>query len=143
MSQYTPRIDAENLTKALLGILGGAIVKNLGARKEWTKIHALSRSKKDEYPPSVEHNHIDLTGFADDLAKELKGVEGDYLFFAAYLQDESEQKMCEINGGMLRSFLQALQKTGAADKLKRVILVTGAKQYMLQTGVTKLPMEES
>lgn len=94
------------------GILGGAIVHELASHKEWTKVHALSRSKKEDYPSSVEHNHIDLTASAEDIAKDLKGIEADYLFFAAYLQDEDEQKMCDLNGGMLRNFIQAMHKTG-------------------------------
>ena len=44
---------------------------------------------------------------------------------------------------MLRNFLTALELTGAAKKLKRVILVTGAKQYGLQFGRPKVPMVES
>lgn len=109
-------------------------MKKLGSEKEWTKIHALSRSKKDEYPPSVEHNHIDLTADVDELAKQLEHVQGDYLFFAAYLADDDEQKMCDTNGRMLRNFLQALHKTGAIKSLKRVILVTGAKIYGVHLG---------
>jgi len=65
-------------------------VRKLGADQERTKIHALSRSKKDKYPSSVRHNHIDLTASPDELAKELQGVQGDYLFFAAYLADDDE-----------------------------------------------------
>lgn len=44
---------------------------------------------------------------------------------------------------MLRNFLEALDITGAAKKLKRVILVTGAKQYGVHLGPPKNPMEES
>jgi hypothetical protein len=67
---------------------------------KWTKIHALSRSQKDPYPPSVQHDHIDLTGSAQDIAKQLKSqnVEGEYLFFTAYLAQGDEQKASDING---------------------------------------------
>ena len=44
---------------------------------------------------------------------------------------------------MLRNFLEALEITGAAKKLKRVILTTGAKQYGVHLGPVKNPMEES
>lgn len=44
---------------------------------------------------------------------------------------------------MLDNFLKALDKTGAAKGLKRIILVTGAKQYGVHLGVPKNPMEES
>lgn len=46
-------------------------------------------------------------------------------------------------GAMLDNFLKALEKTGAAKKLKRIILVTGGKQYGVHLGVPKNPMEES
>ena len=44
---------------------------------------------------------------------------------------------------MLSNFLDALDSTGASKKLKRVILVTGAKQYGLHLGRPKNPMVES
>ena len=46
-------------------------------------------------------------------------------------------------GAMLRNFLDALELTGAAKKLKRVILTTGAKQYGVHLGPPKNPMEET
>lgn len=125
------------------GILGRAIVQELGKRSDWTQIHALSRSKKEQYPEPVKHTHIDLTSSADDIAQQLSDVQADYLFFAAYLAADSEEELVKLNGPMLRNFLLALRKTGGEAQLKRVILVTGAKQYGLQFGRTKLPMEES
>lgn len=44
---------------------------------------------------------------------------------------------------MLQNFLEALKITGADKNLKRVILVTGAKQYGVHLGIAKNPMEES
>ena len=44
---------------------------------------------------------------------------------------------------MLANFLDALDITGASKKLKRVVLVTGAKQYGVHLGCPKQPMEES
>jgi nucleoside-diphosphate-sugar epimerase len=43
---------------------------------------------------------------------------------------------------MLDTFLRALDKTGAAKNLKRIILVTGAKQYGVHLGQPKNPMLE-
>lgn len=48
-----------------------------------------------------------------------------------------------IPGAMLDNFLKALVKTGASKILKRIILVTGAKQYGVHLGRPKNPMEES
>ena len=44
---------------------------------------------------------------------------------------------------MLQNFLAALDQTGASQKLRRVILITGAKQYGLHLGRPKNPMHES
>ena len=77
------------------------------------------------------------------MAKQLQGVEAEYLFFAAYLQKDSEQENWNVNGVMLKNFLDALDITGASKKLKRIILTTGAIQYGVHLGELKQPMEES
>ncbi|KAE9968450.1 hypothetical protein EG328_007552 [Venturia inaequalis] len=126
------------------GILGREIVAELGRHADqWPTVHALSRSKKDTYPENVVHNHIDLTSTAEEMAEDLKTVHGEYLFFAAYLQKDTEQENWDVNGAMLDNFLKALVKTGASKKLKRIVLITGAKQYGVHLGRPKNPMEES
>ena len=133
-------------TNAILapGILGREIVHALGKDpKHWQTVHALSRSQKEEYPSNIKHDTIDLTGSAQDMAKQLQGVEAEYVFFAAYLQKDSEQENWDVNGAMLKNFLEALEHTGASKKLKRVILTTGCKQYGVHLGCPKQPMEES
>lgn len=126
------------------GILGREIVHALGKDpKKWQIVHALSLSQKEEYPSNVKHYTVDLTGDARTMAKQLEGVEAEYVFFAAYLQKESEQENWDVNGIMLKNFLDALGLTGASKKLKRVILVTGAKQYGVHLGCPKQPMEET
>ncbi|KAK1991934.1 NAD(P)-binding protein [Colletotrichum falcatum] len=126
------------------GILGREIVDRLSQNKEqWKTVYAMSRSKKDEYPPNVKHGFVDLTRPADQIAKDLEGVEAEYVFFAAYVQKDSEKENWDANGDMLRNFLAALEKTGAADGVKRVLLVTGAKQYGVHRGVPSDPMEDS
>ncbi|EAQ89484.1 hypothetical protein CHGG_06103 [Chaetomium globosum CBS 148.51] len=122
------------------GILGREIVKELSRNpEEWKTIYALSRSKKDEYPSHVVHKHIDLLSSADQMAKDLQGVEAEYIFFAAYLQKDTEQENWEVNGDMLSNFLTALNHT----KTARILLVTGAKQYGVHLGPPKNPLLES
>lgn len=126
------------------GINGREIVKELGRNPDqWKTVHALSRSKKDDYASNVVHHHINLLDSADDMAKDLKDVEGEYVFFAAYLQKESEQENWDVNGDMLANFLGALEITGAVNKIQRIILVTGAKQYGVHLGQVKNPMLET
>ena len=80
-------------------MLGREIIIELGKQpQKWSTIHALSRSKKDDYPENVVHSHIDLTSSVDEMARELEGVSGEYLFFAAYLEKESEQEAWDVNG---------------------------------------------
>ncbi|KAK4185736.1 Iridoid synthase [Podospora australis] len=126
------------------GILGREIVKQLSSNQlKWNKIYALSRSKKDEYPSHVVHSHIDLLTSAEDMAKDLKDVEGEYVFFAAYMQQDSEEENCKVNGDMLSNFLRALTLTNAVSKIKRILLVTGCKQYGVHLGQPKNPMLET
>ncbi|KAL6721078.1 hypothetical protein ACLMJK_000178 [Lecanora helva] len=126
------------------GILGREIVQALGRDSgQWETVYALSRSQKEQYPPNVKHDFIDLTGDAKSMAKQLEGIEAEYVFFAAYLEKGSEQENWDVNGAMLKNFLDALELTGASKKLKRVILTTGAKQYGVHLGRPKQPMEES
>lgn len=125
------------------GILGREILFELARdSSKWQKVYALSRSQKEDYPANVDHKHLDLQGDSKDMAKELQGIEAEYVFFAAYLAQDDEGKASEVNGAMLKNFLSALRETGAEKKLKRVVLVTGAKQYGLHLGLPKLPMEE-
>jgi hypothetical protein len=81
------------------GILGREIVLELGKHAdEWTKVYALSRSRKDVYPENTQHQHIDLGGSVDEIASDLKDIAADYLFFAAYLQKDTEQESWDVNG---------------------------------------------
>ena len=77
------------------------------------------------------------------MAKAMKNVLGEYIFFAAYLAQDTEQAAWDVNGAMLSNFLDALVSTGAIQTVKRIILVTGAKQYGVHLGIPKQPMQES
>ena len=128
----------------MAGILGREIVHRLGNNpKQWPSVFAISRSKKEEFPDSVHHTFADLLGSADSIAKQLQGIEADYVFFAAYVQKDTEQENCDVNGDMLANFLAALEQTGIAKTLKRIILVTGAKHYGVHLGPVKNPLEET
>lgn len=70
-------------------------------KQQWPTVYALSRSKKDDYPENVKHQHIDLTSSAEDMAKELKHVDAEIIFFAAYLAQDKEEEATRVNA-MLR-----------------------------------------
>lgn len=105
MLQVGRVLDLFQSTWALIlavGILGREIVAALGKDpKQWETVHALSRSQKEKYPSNVKHDTIDLTNDAKGMAKQLEGVEAEYLFFAAYLQKETEQGNWDVNGGVV------------------------------------------
>jgi NAD dependent epimerase/dehydratase family enzyme len=82
------------------GIIGREIVAALGRDSKWTKIHALSRNQKDKYPPSVQHDTVNLMSSAQEIASQLKDqkVNGEYLFFAAYMAKDNEKEASDVNG---------------------------------------------
>lgn len=126
------------------GILGREIVHELSKhRQQWPTIHALSRSKKEEFAETVIHHHINLLSSPDEMAKDLKTVQGNVVFFAGYIQKDTEQENWDVNGTILSNFLQAIVKTGAVNGIDRIVLVTGAKQYGVHLGAVKNPMLES
>ncbi|KAL9624577.1 MAG: hypothetical protein Q9160_001241 [Pyrenula sp. 1 TL-2023] len=125
------------------GLTGSAIVKALGQdTAAWEKVFALSRSQKEKYPANVHHDTLDLQANAKSMASQLQGVEAEYVFFCAYLAKDDEQEAANVNGAMLRNFLEALTITGAEKKLKRIILTAGLKQYGVHLGQPKNPMTE-
>src|SRR5690242_2165109 len=126
------------------GILGREIVHELSKhRQQWPTVHALSRSNKEHFAETVIYHHIDLLSSVDEMAKDLESVRGNVVFFAGYMQKDTEQENWDVNGAMLSNFLQALVKTGAISGVDRIVLVTGAKQYGVHLGAPKNPMLES
>ena len=57
-------------------------------------VYALSKPQKERYPSKQKHDTIDLTNDAVGTADELKGVGAEYVFFAAYFQQDSEKGKC-------------------------------------------------
>ncbi len=54
----------------------------------------------------MEHSFLDLAGSAEDMARSLRGLEAEYVFFAAYLQKDSEEANWEVNGRFIRTHQQ-------------------------------------
>lgn len=123
---------------------GYAIVKELAADpSKWTKVYTLSRSQKGGDHSNIKHATLDLQSSAEEMAKQLSGVEAEYVFFCAYLAKADEGEAAKVNGTMLKNFLDALAITGADKKLKRVIHTAGLKQYGVHQGRPKNPMHET
>jgi hypothetical protein len=92
---------------------------------------------------NIQHSTLDLQPSASDMAEQLKIIEADYLFSCAYIAKDSEQENVHANGPMVSNLPEALEKTGAEKKLKRVILTAGLKNYGVQFGRPKNPMKET
>ncbi|UPK91875.1 hypothetical protein LCI18_002810 [Fusarium solani-melongenae] len=126
------------------GILGREIVKELCSRpEEWSTIYAMSRSKKEDFGPRAKHVRLDLTAAAETMSDDLKDVDADYVFFAAYLQQDSEEDSTRVNGNIPNTWIKWLFITGRASTIKRFVLVTGAKNYGVHLGRVKIPMQET
>ncbi|KAL4992381.1 hypothetical protein BDW68DRAFT_196228 [Aspergillus falconensis] len=104
---------ASAIVTGATGITGGAIVHHLQKDASYKKIYALSRSDPGYKDPKLQHCAIDL-----------------------------QAELCRINGTMISNFIQALEKTGGINKLKRFILTCGFKQYSVHLGHAKQPFLE-
>ncbi|CAI6339063.1 unnamed protein product [Periconia digitata] len=125
-------------------IPGREIVYQLSrSTQQWPTVHAISRSRKEEYLENVIHHHVDLQSSASKIASDLHSVRGEYIFVTAHLQMDSEQEDCDVNGELLFNFLSALITTGAIGDVKRIILVTGCKQHGVHLGAVKSRMLQS
>jgi nucleoside-diphosphate-sugar epimerase len=97
------------LVAGATGMLGRQIVFELGRDPEkWSSVNAFSRTQKEDYPENVTHKHLDLTSSAQGIAKDIGDIKGEYLFFAAYLQKDSEQENWDVNGCWNPSFDKAI-----------------------------------
>lgn len=103
-------------------------------------------------PDHVEHIPLDFLKDPEDIAKTLKErkVIADHVFFFSYIQAEPKpggglwsdaEEMSRVNALLLSNFLEAMK--AAAIQPKRFMLQTGAKNYGVHLGPTKLPQEES
>ncbi|ETS78307.1 hypothetical protein PFICI_10369 [Pestalotiopsis fici W106-1] len=151
--------DVEGLTAVITGangISGYHMLRVLGASpKRWSKIYCLSRRPPyipGGLPANAEHVALDFLKSPDEIAGVLqaKGVRADYVFFFAYLQPAPKEggglwsdadEMDRVNALLLSNFVEAMRL--AHLKPRRFMLQTGAKNYGVHLGPTKLPQEES
>ncbi|KAJ6104841.1 hypothetical protein N7523_011161 [Penicillium sp. IBT 18751x] len=136
------------------GISGHHMMETLAKDPtRWSKVTCLSRRPPTgtHMPPNVDHLAVDFLQSPEEIASVLKAqhVKADYVFFFSYVQIDHQEgerpwsnakKMCEVNGQLLRNFLEALEL--AQIKPKRFILQTGAKNYGSHIGPPKRPAEE-
>lgn len=104
------------------GIAGSAIVEQLSRETVW-EVLALSRTP---VPGSTtRHISADL-GSPQSLTDALAGERPTHVFFTAWSRRDTEQENIEVNAGMLRNLLAALDHA----PLEHVALMTGLKHYL-------------
>jgi len=114
--------DKTALVVGASGIAGSAIVEQLTAAPGW-EVLALSRHAVPGSP--ARHITADLRS-AESLAAALSGERPTHVFFTAWSRQASEQENIEVNAGMLRNLLAAVEHT----PVQHVALMTGLKHYL-------------
>ena len=123
--------------------------------KRWKKIYCLSRRSPlipGGLPSHVEHIPLDFLKEPKDIAAVLKenNVTADHIFFFSYIQPAAKPGqgiwsdaagLAKINSELLDNFLGALKLASITPK--RFMLQTGAKNYGVHLGPSKLPQEET
>lgn len=116
----TPRPTA--LVVGASGIAGSAIIEQLTKQDGW-EVLALSRTP---IPGSTaRHISADLRS-PESLTAALSKERPTHVFFTAWLRQATEKENIEVNAGMLRNLLAALEHA----PLEHVALMTGLKHYM-------------
>lgn len=128
--------------------------------QRWQKVYALSRRSPKlsaDTTSNVQHVPFDLLKEPSELAAQMMehGVKADVVFFFGYVQLSAEErkyssgkghadaaeKLAQINGQILQSFLTALDQASITPK--RILLQTGLKNYGVQQGPVNVPCDEN
>lgn len=139
------------------GISGHHMLKVLSQTPHrWKKIICLSRRPPlltDGLPPNASHIPLDFLTNPQDIAQTLRehSVTADHVFFFSYIQPPPKpgqpgiwsdaEELVRVNSRLVSNFLAALKLASITPK--RVMLQTGAKNYGVHLGPTKVPQEET
>ena len=115
------RSDRTALVVGASGITGNALVERLSA--EGWNVLALSRSAAST--PGITGIAADLLD-ADSLRAALADAKPTHVFFTAWTRRATEEENIEVNAGMVRDLLAALDHA----PVEHVALVTGLKHYL-------------
>ncbi len=125
-----------------LGVIGRYIVDKLASLPDW-QVVGLSR-RKGEDRERVRYISVDLLDEADTAAK-LKDLAGaTHIYYCAFqatgTQAADYAKGTVVNRTMLANAVRTID--GAANKLERVVLITGTKYYGSHLGPFRTPARE-
>lgn len=163
LPQFDPSLS--NLTAVITGANGisgfGLLRALLDSPTRWSKIYTISRKPvplemlrlvDQSLLGRIQHVPCDFLSDSTSIAEAMKkfNVTADYIFYYAYLQPapppgqkawSNDKELDEVNGKMLSNFIKALPQ--ANIKPKRFLLQTGAKNYGVHLGLSRVPCCES
>lgn len=116
----TPRPTA--LVVGANGIAGSAILEQLTQREGF---EVLSLSRTPVSGSAARHISADLRS-SESLSAPLASERPTHVFFTAWLRQATEKENIEVNAGMLRNLMVALDHA----PIEHVALMTGLKHYM-------------
>ncbi|HTU25007.1 MAG TPA: SDR family oxidoreductase [Pirellulales bacterium] len=122
-----------------LGVSGRAIVNHLVGLGAWDVV-GLSRRRPD-FPTPARFLAVDLLDRAD-VERHLDEFRGTtHVFFTALQMRPSPFEEVELNLALLRHIVEAVERS--SDRLRKVVLMEGAKYYGAHLGPYKTPAREN
>ncbi len=122
-----------------LGVTGRALINHLVALGDWEVI-GLSR-RRPEFKTPAHYVAIDLLSRADVEACIAEIGEVTHVFFAALQMRDSFFEEIAPNLGMLQNTVEAVERS--SGRLRKVVLIEGAKYYGAHFGQYKTPAKEN
>ena len=120
------------------GVIGRAAAERYGAIAG-TTVYALSRRPIDDLPSAVPIN-VDLL-VPDDVRRATAALDDvTHVVFAAYIEKDTPRERSDVNVGLLRNLLDAIEPI--APNLRHVTLYQGGKAYGADLGPFKTPARE-
>ena len=122
-----------------LGVSGRAIVNHLTGQKDWEVI-GLSRRSPD-FSTSARFLPVDVLDreSIERHAEDFRDVT--HIFYTALQMRPSPFEEVELNLTMLQNTVEAIEKS--SDRLRKVVLMEGAKYYGAHLGPYKTPAREN
>jgi nucleoside-diphosphate-sugar epimerase len=117
------QVEKSALVVGVTGIQGITLAEQL-VEHGW-EVTGIARRPKIQIP-DVTGVSVDLTD-GDAVCDSLKAVHPTHVFFNCWSRQPTEAENCEVNGGMLRNLLAAVE---SSPRLRHVALVTGLKHYL-------------
>jgi nucleoside-diphosphate-sugar epimerase len=135
---HTESARKKALVAGALGVSGRAIVNHLVGLGDWEVI-GISRRTPD-FPTSARFLALDLLDRADVERNLGEFHDVTHVFYTALQTRPSPFEEVELNLAMLRQTVEAVERS--SGRLRKVVLMEGAKYYGAHLGPYKTPARE-